>query len=172
MSDQPFVRPLPNINRINTNIQSMPRVGFGPTIPAFERAKTFHALDRAATVIGETRLQETFIATCWLTGWHHTTINYTDIIFHQDGAAPRFCCEVRKYPNDTLMDGTWKRTCRYVELLATQVWHYPNLLCGITWRILFLYSHFQHTFRIWSVGPLKQGVCYRRLANVGLGKLK
>jgi hypothetical protein len=30
----------------------MPRVGFKPTIPVFERAKTFHALDRAATVIG------------------------------------------------------------------------------------------------------------------------
>jgi hypothetical protein len=30
----------------------MPLVGFEPTIPAFERAKTFHALDRAATVIG------------------------------------------------------------------------------------------------------------------------
>jgi hypothetical protein len=30
----------------------MPRVGFQPTIPAFERAKTVHALDRAATVIG------------------------------------------------------------------------------------------------------------------------
>jgi hypothetical protein len=30
----------------------MPRVGFEPTIPAFERAKTVHALDRAATVIG------------------------------------------------------------------------------------------------------------------------
>jgi hypothetical protein len=30
----------------------MPRVGFEPTIPMFERAKTVHALDRAATVIG------------------------------------------------------------------------------------------------------------------------
>jgi hypothetical protein len=30
----------------------MPRVGFEPTSPAFERAKTFHATDRAATVIG------------------------------------------------------------------------------------------------------------------------
>jgi hypothetical protein len=29
----------------------MPRVGFEPTIPAFERAKTVHALDRAETVI-------------------------------------------------------------------------------------------------------------------------
>jgi hypothetical protein len=30
----------------------MPRVGFETTIPAFEWAKTVHALDRAATVIG------------------------------------------------------------------------------------------------------------------------
>jgi hypothetical protein len=32
---------------------SMPRVGFEPTIPAFERAKTVHALDRAAAAISE-----------------------------------------------------------------------------------------------------------------------
>jgi hypothetical protein len=31
----------------------MPRVGFEPTISAFERAKTIHALDRAATGIGD-----------------------------------------------------------------------------------------------------------------------
>jgi hypothetical protein len=36
----------------------MPRVGFKPTITAFERAKTFHALDRAATVICKTLLHE------------------------------------------------------------------------------------------------------------------
>jgi hypothetical protein len=30
----------------------MPSVGFEPTIAAFVRAKTIHALDRAATVIG------------------------------------------------------------------------------------------------------------------------
>jgi hypothetical protein len=30
---------------------SVPRVGFEPTIPAFERAKTVHALNRAAAVI-------------------------------------------------------------------------------------------------------------------------
>jgi hypothetical protein len=30
----------------------MPRVGFEHTIPAFEEAKAFHALCRAATVIG------------------------------------------------------------------------------------------------------------------------
>jgi hypothetical protein len=30
----------------------MPQVGFEFTIPLFERVKTVHALDRAATVIG------------------------------------------------------------------------------------------------------------------------
>jgi hypothetical protein len=32
----------------------MSLVGFEPTIPAIQRAKTVHALDRAATVIGIT----------------------------------------------------------------------------------------------------------------------
>jgi hypothetical protein len=31
---------------------SISRVGFEPTIPVFERGKTVHALDSAATVIG------------------------------------------------------------------------------------------------------------------------
>jgi hypothetical protein len=31
---------------------SIPQVGFEPKIPMFERAKTVHALDRAATAIG------------------------------------------------------------------------------------------------------------------------
>jgi hypothetical protein len=33
----------------------MPCVGFEPTIPASERAKTVHALDRSATVTGDSR---------------------------------------------------------------------------------------------------------------------
>jgi hypothetical protein len=35
----------------------MPRVGFEPTIPVFERAKNVHAVDRAATVIGTVKLR-------------------------------------------------------------------------------------------------------------------
>jgi hypothetical protein len=34
----------------------MPRVGFEPMIPVFERAKKVHALDRAATVIAKQRV--------------------------------------------------------------------------------------------------------------------
>jgi hypothetical protein len=36
----------------HTHQTSMPRVGFESTIPASERAKTVHALDRSATVTG------------------------------------------------------------------------------------------------------------------------
>jgi hypothetical protein len=41
-------------HRINTYTHQtfMPCVGFGPTIPASERVKTVHALDRSATVTG------------------------------------------------------------------------------------------------------------------------
>jgi hypothetical protein len=45
--DQPIARPLPT--QTQTYIHP---VGFENTIPVFERAKTVHALDRAAIVIG------------------------------------------------------------------------------------------------------------------------
>jgi hypothetical protein len=48
--DQLVARPLPTQNKRTQT--SMPRVGFEPTIPVFKRAKTVHALDCAATVIG------------------------------------------------------------------------------------------------------------------------
>jgi hypothetical protein len=48
----PWRRPLPNVNSQEAHTQiCMPSVGSEPTIP-FERAKTFHVLDSAATVIG------------------------------------------------------------------------------------------------------------------------
>jgi hypothetical protein len=40
----------------------MLRVGFEPMVPVFERAKTVHALDRAATAIGDIRVRnDTFV---------------------------------------------------------------------------------------------------------------
>jgi hypothetical protein len=55
-SDQPVARPLPAHRTTQTQNKRtqtpMPRVGFEPTIPVFERAKAVHALDRAATVSG------------------------------------------------------------------------------------------------------------------------
>jgi hypothetical protein len=55
-SDWAVARPVPKYRTTQTQNKrtqtSMPRVEFEPTIPVFERAKTVHALDRAATVIG------------------------------------------------------------------------------------------------------------------------
>jgi hypothetical protein len=36
----------------------MPWVGFEPKIPVLEQAKIFHALDRAATVIGDSQTKQ------------------------------------------------------------------------------------------------------------------
>jgi hypothetical protein len=60
-----MARPLPTHRtaqiRNKRTQTSMPRVGFEPTIPAFERAKTVHALDRAVTMIGMRTLVHKFI---------------------------------------------------------------------------------------------------------------
>jgi hypothetical protein len=57
--DQPVARPLPTHRTTQTRNKStqtsMYRVGFEPMIPAFEWAKTVHALDRIATVIGPSK---------------------------------------------------------------------------------------------------------------------
>jgi hypothetical protein len=54
--DQPVARPLPTHRTAQTQNKrtqtSMPRVGFEPMAPVFERAKTVHELYRVATVIG------------------------------------------------------------------------------------------------------------------------
>jgi hypothetical protein len=55
----PLERPLPAHRTAQTQNKrtqtTMPRVGFEPTIPVFERTKTVHAVDRGATVIGSWR---------------------------------------------------------------------------------------------------------------------
>jgi hypothetical protein len=54
--DQPVAKPLLAQRTTQTQIKSrgtsMPRVGFEPMIPVFERVKMVHGLDCAATVIG------------------------------------------------------------------------------------------------------------------------
>jgi hypothetical protein len=55
MGDQSVARPLPAHRTAQTQHKSMhtsmSQVGFEPTIPVFERAKTVHALDSAAPVV-------------------------------------------------------------------------------------------------------------------------
>jgi hypothetical protein len=58
--NQPVARPLPTHRTTETQNKYtqtyMPWLGFEPTIPAFEWAKTVHVLDRAASVIGKLRV--------------------------------------------------------------------------------------------------------------------
>jgi hypothetical protein len=59
--DQPVARPLPTLDNIRQNKRtqrSRPWAGFEPMIPVFVRAKTIHALDRAATAIGNTHREK------------------------------------------------------------------------------------------------------------------
>jgi hypothetical protein len=71
-SDQPVARPLRTHRTTQTQNKctqtSMSRVGFEPTIPVFEPAKTIRILDRAATVIGQLPLfiLETDVLKCKL----------------------------------------------------------------------------------------------------------
>jgi hypothetical protein len=55
MGDQPVARPLLTHRTTRTQNKrtqtSMPRVGFDPKVPVFERMKSVDALDREATVI-------------------------------------------------------------------------------------------------------------------------
>jgi hypothetical protein len=50
--DQLIAEQLPTQTQNKPTQISMPSVTFEPTVPAFERTKTVHALDRAATVMG------------------------------------------------------------------------------------------------------------------------
>jgi hypothetical protein len=52
----------------------MPQVGFEPMIPVFGRAKTVHALDRAATVIGS---RQKYIYTKYVYHTSHTRATYS-----------------------------------------------------------------------------------------------
>jgi hypothetical protein len=53
--DQPVARPLPAHRTSQTqNKRTDIHAGFQPTIPVFEQAKTIHASDRVASLIGPT----------------------------------------------------------------------------------------------------------------------
>jgi hypothetical protein len=56
--DQSVPRPLPTQTQNKRIHATMSSMGFEPKVPVMERAKTFHALDRAATVFGRTNTTE------------------------------------------------------------------------------------------------------------------
>jgi hypothetical protein len=68
--DQSVARPLPTHRTTQTHNKltqtSMLWVGFEPTMPAFERAKTVYALDSVATVIGTSYIKRQSCPCAWL----------------------------------------------------------------------------------------------------------
>jgi hypothetical protein len=71
--DQPVARQIPTHETTQTQNKrtqtSIPRVGFEPTIPAFERAKTVHALGSAATMVGSVQFTIIFF-NLYSGGWN------------------------------------------------------------------------------------------------------
>jgi hypothetical protein len=67
--NQPVARLLPTHRTTHTQNKctqtSMPQVGFKPTIPVLELAKTVHALECVATVIGTITCMPVWNITCW-----------------------------------------------------------------------------------------------------------
>jgi hypothetical protein len=55
----------------------MPQMGFEPTIPMFERAKTVHALDCVASVIGTKYMYLYISATIIKKVWLHNLKRYS-----------------------------------------------------------------------------------------------
>jgi hypothetical protein len=78
--DQSVARPLPAHRTAQTQNKgtqaSVAQVGFEPTIPVFERAKTVHVLDRAATVLGTNQINIDNISSSTLTGLLPFKMNY------------------------------------------------------------------------------------------------
>jgi hypothetical protein len=98
MWDKPVARPLPTHRTTQIHIKctqtSMPWVGFEPTIPAFERRKTIHALDSVTTMIGNKNNQN-----CIIDLWYCST--RLVLLHHYDK---------RKITRTFLMSAYWSRS--------------------------------------------------------------
>jgi hypothetical protein len=79
----------------------MPWLGFEPTIPAFERAKTVHALDRAATVIGFP-FRMLFVNSTMLYQFHCSGRNYKLIVSEELETTYLCSGTVRSQPQESI----------------------------------------------------------------------
>jgi hypothetical protein len=116
MGDRYVARPLPTHRTAQTQHKctqiSMPWVGFEQTIPEFERTKTVHALDRAATVIGIYSRMVGLTIIYW--NWFKSERSWPTW-----RAIPAFISGNRGTLRNTLV----RTVCIMVEI---QTWQFPN----------------------------------------------
>jgi hypothetical protein len=130
-SDQPIARPRPAHRATPTQNKrrqtSMRWVGFETTIPAFELAKTVHAFDRAATVIGLLSGYQGLYPQCGK--WQEWKGDYSDLYRNSRGteALPppppiSHCCVL----SSPTLGTTWRKLCFHFFfhlIFRRMAWH-------------------------------------------------
>jgi hypothetical protein len=124
--DQPVVRPLPTHRTTQTENKrtqtSMPWVGFEPTIPAFEQAKTVHALDQCFSNAGPrpgtgpSSYRKMNLPGCGLTKVENhclRPLDHCDRPFPQRHVEDTSCCVRRQHYKINLMN---RSPCRPVHI--------------------------------------------------------
>jgi hypothetical protein len=106
----------------------MPWVGFEPMIPVFERAKTFHVLDRMAPVIGINLYRVTQIVTCIIiqNSYCLTFSSFMHSLFD--------CCTTTQlWHCDLLPSLAWAQlTILSTHCFLSSSAHMPMLSCNLT----------------------------------------
>jgi hypothetical protein len=95
----------------------MPWVGFEPTIPAFERAKIVHGLDRAATVIGSLFKLTTIKFKSVLSTFYISFLGLFCLQFVVCGQFRKFGSSELRQDTDGLIMKVQKRNYRFLEQL-------------------------------------------------------
>jgi hypothetical protein len=154
VGDQPVARPLPTCRTTQTQNKrtqtSMPRVGFEPTTPVFDRAKMVHVLDRAATMIGTWRFRRLKI---------HYPADWGSVFWHSSSApvltpdAIWFWRTVTCISQSLAVNACNKLQVSHLELRLLSL-HYHNVCRIVTyltcWTSWSAHAGFLHTIKIYN----------------------
>jgi hypothetical protein len=110
----------------------MPWVGFEPTIPASERSKTVHALERSATVTGLIKFTQTKI---WLTYKEKARSEWSKYLC---GKSILLCLEVWKLKEMVSWIKHWFSVQNCFDRQNVDTTHHPSYL-AVTHDVLILF---------------------------------
>jgi hypothetical protein len=146
---------------------SMPWVGFKPTIPASERAKTVHALDRVATLIGNIFSSVRIILRIYLNA---LKVNFQPPLYLQHEVSWSFYKHYQKtrhmfriqYKCIFYLNNIWINT--RILSISIRVWHHRYAFIVLSKKLscvtfpLWLTYRWAHTSHLARSSDL----CYRR----------